>query len=75
MLWQTASIGFSVFASNAGNVNAIYSSFAILILLLIWLYVSWMIVLLGCRVAFWIQHPERLMPGDYPPRLARGPTS
>ena len=69
VLWQTASIGFSVFASNAGNVNAIYSSFAILILLLIWLYVSWMIVLLGCRVAFWIQHPERLMPGDYPPRL------
>ncbi len=69
VLWQTASTGFAVFASNAGNVNAIYSSFAILILLLIWLYVSWMIVLLGCRVAFWIQHPERLMPGDYPPRL------
>ena len=69
VLWQTASTGFALFAKNAGNVNAIYSSFAIIILLLIWLYVSWMILLLGCRVAFWIQHPERLMPGEYPPRL------
>lgn len=69
VLWQTASLGFAVFAKNAGNVNAIYSSFAILILLLIWLYVSWMILLLGCRVAFLLQHNERLTRGHYPPRL------
>ena len=69
VLWQTASLGFALFARNAGNVNAIYSSFAILILLLIWLYVSWMILLLGCRVAFLLQHNERLTRGDYPPRL------
>ncbi|HET7312943.1 YihY/virulence factor BrkB family protein [Salinisphaera sp.] len=69
VLWQTASLGFAVFAKSAGNVNAIYSSFAILILLLIWLYVSWMILLLGCRVAFLLQHNERLTRGHYPPRL------
>jgi membrane protein len=69
VLWQTASLGFTLFASNAGNVNAIYSSFAILILLLIWLYISWMILLLGCRVAFLLQHTERLVRGPYPPRL------
>ncbi|RJS94384.1 YihY/virulence factor BrkB family protein [Salinisphaera sp. Q1T1-3] len=69
VLWQTASVGFALFAKNAGNVNAIYSSFAILILLLIWLYVSWMILLMGCRVAFWLQYPERLARGSYPPRL------
>ncbi|MES1955741.1 YihY/virulence factor BrkB family protein [Salinisphaera hydrothermalis] len=69
VLWQTASLGFALFAKNAGNVNAIYSSFAILILLLIWLYVSWMILLLGCRVAFLLQHNERLTRGHYPPRL------
>lgn len=69
VLWQTASLGFALFASNAGNVNAIYSSFAILILLLIWLYVSWMILLLGCRVAFLLQHNERLTRGHYPPWL------
>lgn len=69
VLWQTASLAFAVFASNAGNVNAIYSSFAILILLLIWLYVSWMILLTGCRVAFLLQHSERLTRGPYPPKL------
>lgn len=60
ILWQTASLAFALFASSAGNVNAIYSSFAILIFLLIWLYVSWLIMLLGCRVAFLLQYPEQL---------------
>ncbi|GAB3681399.1 YihY/virulence factor BrkB family protein [Salinisphaera aquimarina] len=69
VLWQTASLGFAVFASNAGNVNAVYSSFAILILLLIWLYVSWLIMLTGCRVAFLLQHGEQLTRAPYPPRL------
>lgn len=69
VLWQTASLGFTVFAKNAGNVNAVYSSFAILILLLIWLYVSWLIMLTGCRVAFLLQNTERLSRTPYPPRL------
>lgn len=69
VLWQTAGWGFAVFARNAGNVNAIYSSFAILILMLIWFYVSWMILLLGCRVAFLLQHPAWLTLEEYPPRL------
>ena len=69
VLWQTASLGFAVFAKNAGNVNAIYSSFAIVILLLIWIYVSWLILLMGCRVAFLLQHTEQLSRRPYPPRL------
>lgn len=69
VLWQSASLGFAVFAKNAGNVNAIYSSFAILILLLIWIYVSWLILLAGCRVAFLLQHREQLTRKPYPPRL------
>lgn len=69
VLWQSASFGFATFASNAGNVNAIYSSFAIGVLLLIWLYVSWLILLLGCRVSFLLQHPEQISRAPYPPRL------
>lgn len=68
-LWQTASLLFTTFAANAGNVNAIYSGFAILILLLIWLYVSWLIMLIGCRVAFLLQHQEQLTQAPYPPPL------
>jgi len=69
VLWQTASYGFATFASSAGNVNAIYASFAILIFLLIWFYVSWLIVLLGCRVAFLIQNPSQMRRSAEPPRL------
>lgn len=68
-LWQTTSLVFTTFATNAGNVNAIYSGFAILILLLIWLYVSWLIMLVGCRVAFLLQHQEQLTRTPYPPPL------
>lgn len=58
--WQSASLAFASFASNATNYNAIYSGFAILILLLIWIHVGWMILLVGCSLAFYIQHPEHL---------------
>lgn len=67
--WQTASFAFANFASKAGNLNAIYTSFAILIFLLIWLYVIWLIMLLGCRVAFLLQNPNYMSRGPYPPRL------
>ncbi len=60
VLWQSASWLFAKFAANASNYNAIYSGFAILILLLIWLYVSWLITLLGAHVAFLLQRPEHL---------------
>lgn len=59
--WETASIGFAKFVAGASSYSAIYSSFAILIILLIWLYVSWLIVLYGCRLAFYLQHPRQLV--------------
>lgn len=68
VLWQTASLAFAAFATTGSKYNAIYASFAILIFLLIWLYLSWLIMLLGCRVAFLLQHPEQLRRGEYPPR-------
>jgi membrane protein len=57
ILWQTASLLFASFVSGSGRYNAIYSGFAIIVLLLIWLYVSWLILLIGGRIAFYLQHP------------------
>lgn len=59
--WESASIGFARFVAGASSYSAIYSSFAIIIILLIWLYVSWLIVLFGCRLAFYLQHPRHLV--------------
>lgn len=60
LMWQSAAWLFANFVASSGNYNAVYSSFAILILLLIWLYLAWLILLTGCQIAFFIQHPEYL---------------
>lgn len=60
--------------SNVGvaRSNAIFGSFAALPLLLVWLYVSWIVVLLGCEVAFAVQnlHSFRLARAGEEPRPA-----
>jgi membrane protein len=55
-LVQWAYIHFQIGASNAG---AVYGTFAALPLFLIWLHVSWRIVLYGAELAFAHQHEER----------------
>lgn len=69
VLWQTASLGFASFVASSPNYNAIYSGFAIVILLLIWLYVGWLILLIGCQLAYYLQNPERLTPTRTAPQM------
>ncbi len=70
VLWQSGSAIFASFVASATNYNAIYSGFAILIFLLIWLHVGWLILLIGCQLAFYIQHPEHLKPRRTPTQLS-----
>ena len=58
VLWETSGWAFAAFIASSPKYTAIYSGFAILILLLIWLYLSWLILLLGAQVAFYVQHPQ-----------------
>jgi len=60
VLWQTTGWAFQIFVVSSAKYTAIYSSFAILILFMIWLYISWLILLVGASVAFYSQHPEYL---------------
>jgi len=60
LLWQSTGLIFAAFIASSARYAAIYSSFAILILALIWLYLSWLILLLGAQIAFLIQHPRYL---------------
>jgi membrane protein len=66
ILWQSAGWAFALFVATSTQYAAIYSSFAILILFLIWLYVSWLILLFGADIAFYLQHPEYMyaLPGE-----------
>jgi membrane protein len=56
LLWQTIGWGFATFVASSTRYYAIYSSFAILLLFLLWLYVGWLIVLLGAQVSHAHQH-------------------
>jgi membrane protein len=56
ILWQTVGWGFAVFVASSTRYYVIYSSFAILLLFLLWLYVGWVIVLLGAQVSYAHQH-------------------
>lgn len=57
--WQSAIFGFTRFVVNS-NYEAIYSGFAVGILLLIWIYVAWLILLMGSSVAFYSQHAGQI---------------
>ena len=56
VLWQTVGWGFAVFVASSTRYYVIYSSFAILLLFLLWLHVGWVIVLLGAQVTYAHQH-------------------
>lgn len=59
-LWQSTGWAFAAFIASSAQYAAIYSSFAILMLLLIWVYINWLILLIGAQIAFLIQNPHYL---------------
>ncbi|MFQ5802761.1 MAG: YhjD/YihY/BrkB family envelope integrity protein [Candidatus Methylomirabilales bacterium] len=63
ILWVTAGLAFASFVASSTKYYAIYSSFAILFLFLLWFYVGWVIVLLGAHVAFANQHLDTYQEG------------
>ncbi|WLQ11745.1 YihY/virulence factor BrkB family protein [Hahella aquimaris] len=58
--WQTTGYVFAKFVVGTSNYEAIYSGFAVGILVLIWLYISWLILLMGASVAFYAQHSHQI---------------
>ena len=70
IVWQTAGWVFAIFAASSNSYAAIYSGFAILLLFMIWLYLSWLVLLFGASIAFYVQRPEYLYSGGGEPRLS-----
>ncbi|UCB55251.1 MAG: YihY/virulence factor BrkB family protein [Thiotrichales bacterium] len=59
LLWKLTGWVFTSFVAGSAKYSAIYSGFAVAIIFMIWLYLSWLILLVGASVAFYHQHPER----------------
>ena len=51
-LWQIAQVGYVHFQVGVGRYNAIYGTMAALPIFMVWLYLSWVIVLFGLGVCY-----------------------
>lgn len=58
--WQTTGWVFAFSVAKSTKYAAIYSSLAVLILFMIWLYVNWLILLIGAQIAYCHQNLKNL---------------
>ncbi|OSM01687.1 YhjD/YihY/BrkB family envelope integrity protein [Magnetofaba australis] len=54
--WRVVGWAFTRFVAQSTQYTAIYSAFATLILFMMWLYISWLVFLLGARAAYLCQN-------------------
>ncbi|AMN46653.1 hypothetical protein ACG33_05985 [Steroidobacter denitrificans] len=68
--WAAGGVVFASFITESTRTMVIYAGFAIVIVALIWIYVSWLILLVGAQLAFYVQNPQYLRPGRGEIRLS-----
>ncbi len=51
-LWEIAKYGYTLYASRVVSYSKIYGSLGIIPIFLVWLYYTWIVVLIGCLVTF-----------------------
>ncbi|MDA0679473.1 MAG: YihY family inner membrane protein [Proteobacteria bacterium] len=69
-MWATVGAIFTTFILFASRTLQIYAGFAVAITTLIWLYLNWLILLIGSQLAFYHQRPAFLRTGRQEPRLS-----
>ena len=62
--WVAASLGFTRLVAFSAQTMAIYAGFAIVLLVLMWVWLNWLILLLGALFAFYLQNPAYLRSGE-----------
>jgi membrane protein len=70
LIWKTTGILFALFMANSAQYSAIYSGFAVILLSMVWLYISWLILLLGGVIVFHLQFPNYLNYAHRRPHLS-----
>lgn len=58
-LFEWAKAGFAYYVTEVANYEQLYGALSTLPIFLIWIYMIWVIVLLGSEIAFCVQHPEQ----------------
>ncbi len=71
-LGRAAASVFTSFVVSVSRYEAIYSGFAIVLVAMLWLYLSWLILLLGAQLAFYLQNPDYLRLGQRTEVMSNG---
>lgn len=66
-IWAAASFGFSFYVANFANYNEVYGTLGAAVALLMWLYISAYVVLLGAVVNRVLEGKHRAAPKPAPP--------
>ena len=69
-LWAGSGSLFTTFVVSISRTEAIYSGFAIVIVAMLWLHLSWVVLLLGALLSFYTQNPDYLRLGQRAASLA-----
>jgi membrane protein len=64
IIWALVGKVFTAVILYSSQMVAIYSGFAIVLTTLIWVYLSWLILLIGAQLAFYLQFPQYLRHGQ-----------
>jgi membrane protein len=64
IVWALVGKVFTAFIAYSSSWVAIYTGFAIVLTTLVWVYLSWLIMLLGAQFAFYLQFPQYLRHGQ-----------
>jgi membrane protein len=64
VIWALVGKIFTTFIVYSSQMMAVYTGFAIILTTLIWVYVSWLILLIGAQLAFYLQFPQYLRIGQ-----------
>ncbi|MDO4434793.1 MAG: YihY/virulence factor BrkB family protein [Cardiobacteriaceae bacterium] len=70
LCWLPLSSLFALFMRYSSSYSILYSSFASLMILLLWLHSIWWLFLLGAQLSVWIQHPPRTQSALHPEQIA-----
>jgi membrane protein len=64
VIWALVGKVFTAVIVYSSQLVAVYTGFAIVLTTLIWVYLSWLILLIGAQLAFYVQFPQYLRHGQ-----------
>src|ERR1700722_521083 len=64
IIWALVGKVFTAVILYSSRMVAVYTGFAIVLTTLIWVYMSWLILLIGAQLAFYLQFPQYLRHGQ-----------